>query len=274
MRSNILLVFCLSIAVAMGACSSKKEITKSKSSSIENIVEFEVSNYGLIFTEIMIAGNKIMAMIDFGDFNVLQISSTYVDKYGLSVKETNSIFMDLLGNQFKVNQGTLKEVLIGSKIEKEVLFSSSPGEMESVSKQINTEFHAVVGWGYFKKYYTTLEYSKLKFTLCEEVPMVQQKVAESQVLDNDSYLIIPIEINGQNLNALLDTGSPVSLIDTGLGLDGLMEFKIGDSPIQESFISEDLSMLQDLNVQVMLGGTFLSNYKVHINSKDLKIIFE
>lgn len=243
-------------------------------SSVQNTVEFEISPYGLLFTGLVIEGDTVKAMIDFGDPNILQLSSTYVSQKNLAVDESGGVLLDLMGNQFKINQGILNEVLIGTKEEKAVPFSSSPGEMESVSQQIDTEFHAVVGWGYFSQYYTTLEYAELKFTLRNVAPVVANAVANSSVLDNDSYLILPITVGGKNVNALIDTGSPVSLVDKTLGLESLSEFVIGESRIEESFIVEDLSVLKDLDVSVMLGGTFLSKYKVHIYPTERKIVLE
>lgn len=274
MKIKTLFVIVFGLATTPMACSAKNHVTNSYQTSIQNTIEFEISPYGLLFTEIEVDGNRIKAMIDFGDPNILQISSTHVDRHGLVVKESKGVAMDIMGNQFKINSGIVKEVLIGTKTEQDVEFSSSPNEMESVSKQIGTEFHAVVGWGYFRKYYTTLEYSKLKFTLSEKPPDVVNNVASTHFIDSKSYLIIPVVINEKSVNALLDTGSPVSLVDRALGLDNLTKLKIGESEMQESFVSEDLSMLKDLGVSVLLGGTFLSNYRVHIDPVEMKITFE
>ena len=114
-----------------------------------NVINFQKSNYGLLFTTISVNGTKVKAMIDFGDPNVLQLSSSFVASKNIIVKKTKSVAKDLFGNTFEIHEGVAKEVIIGNWEHTNIEFSSSPNEMEAVSKQINTTFNAVVGLGIF-----------------------------------------------------------------------------------------------------------------------------
>lgn len=270
-------LFCLTIGlfVIQTACKTKSNLINNEAKRIENIIKFEISPYGLIFTDIKINDKTVKSMIDFGDPNVLQLSSTFVEENDIAVEQTQGVAMDIRGNQFKINSGFIKEVLIGNQPEKEIKFSSSPNEMESVSEQIGTEFHGVVGWGYFKQFYTTIDYSQQKFILSRELPEIKDIKAKINLVDNQSYLIIPVEINGEDVNALIDTGSPVSLLDKNVQTEtSMVTIKIGEYSITEEIYTEDLSALNDLKAKVLLGGTFLSKFRIHINTRKNEIIVE
>ena len=145
--------FLLIIVCLMVGCKSHKENNKLE----ENYIAIEKSDYGLIFTTIEVNGKKVKAMVDFGDPNILQLSSSFVESQKIKVKKIDAIAKDMAGNTFEINEGTAEEVVIGKWKETNLKFQSSPNEMESVSKQINTEFNAVIGWGYFSQYYTTID---------------------------------------------------------------------------------------------------------------------
>jgi len=267
MRSHQLAILLFGFLLTTVSCSAQKKLDSVNLETSKHSLHFEKSPYGLIFTTIEINGTSITAMIDFGDPNILQLSSTFVAENNIEVAESEgTAMMDLKGNKFTVNTGLIEAVVIGNNVEKNIAFSSSPNEMEAVSKQIGTEFHGVVGWGYFKKYHTTLEYSKSKFTLKREAPEIANPVAVVAINENQSYLVIPIQIEDKSVNALIDTGSPVSILDNTLEFSGeVASFKIGSGLIAEKLLQEDLSVLKDLNVQVILGGTFLANYTLYIN---------
>lgn len=250
------------------SCTPTKQITQNSLPEIYNTVSFEVSPYGLIFTDVKLLDQTLKAMIDFGDPNILQFSSTFVKENKLPVEKIEGKMYDIKGNAFDINAGVIDEVQIGLKKEKEVKFSSSPNEMEAVAQQIGTEFHAVVGWGYFKKYHILLDYSKRQFLLNEKDPIITQPKATVSLSNNSSYLIFPIEVQGKKVNALLDTGSPVCVMDKTLHakFDGkITSLTIGEAELPVEFHQEDLSMLSDMNVQAIIGGTFMSNYKIHID---------
>jgi hypothetical protein len=70
-----------------------------------NSINFQKSDYGLLFTSISVNGTKVKAMIDFGDPNVLQLSSSFVASENIQVNKTEAIAKDLFGNTFEIHEG-------------------------------------------------------------------------------------------------------------------------------------------------------------------------
>lgn len=202
--------FLLIIVCLMVGCKSHKENNKLE----ENYIAIEKSDYGLIFTTIEVNGKKVKAMVDFGDPNILQLSSSFVESQKIKVKKIDAIAKDMAGNTFEINEGTVEEVIIGKWKETNLKFQSSPNEMESVSKQINTEFNAVIGWGYFSQYYTTIDYKENRFELSKKNTSKGIIQFSTNYNKNSNYLSIPITINNSKQNFILDTGSPLTMIDS------------------------------------------------------------
>lgn len=255
------------------SCVAPKSVSSLPTIQDSNTISFEVSPYGLIFTDVIIEGEPVKAMIDFGDPNVMQLSSTYVADNKLEVQKSNAVMMDIQGNSFSINVGTIDKVKIGLHEEKDVEFSSSPGEMESVSKQIGTDFHAVVGWGYFKNYYIELNYANRQFTLRDNPMKLEQVAYEISLVDNPSYLIFRIEVANEEIGVLLDTGSPVSVIDKNFNYESDSSVRLGGKEASINFYKEDLSVLADMDVKAILGGEFMSDYILHIHPKEQQIYF-
>lgn len=242
----------------------------------ENIIHIEKSNYGLIFTDIQINGKNVKAMIDFGDPNVLQLSSQFVNKGGFEVKKTNAVAKDKFGNTFDINKGVAKEVVIGLWKNVDIEFSSSPNEMESVAKEINTKFDAVVGWGYFSKYYTEVNYKASTFMLYKEKPKNRNILFSSPYNKNSNYLSIPVVINSKKQNLIIDTGSPITVFHSEFynenGRENL-SFDIENKSFSLKPQSQELSMVKQLNAVGIIGGDFLGKYKVIIDPVEKKLEF-
>jgi len=124
----------------------------------ETKISVEKSPYGMLFTQIELNGHEVKAIIDFGDPSRFQISDSLVSLLNIPVRSTNKMAMDILGNQYPVNDGIIDSIKIGEMIVKNDSFSSSPKEMKIISQQINTHFDAVVGWGFFSDYYVKMDY--------------------------------------------------------------------------------------------------------------------
>lgn len=244
--------------------------------NIVNTLEFEKSPYGLIFTKLMLEGKEVNTMIDFGDPNILQISSSLVDKLKMPVTATGAKARFISGEEFDINAGIVDQITIGKKVYEHLNFSSSLNEMESVSKQIGTTFNASIGWGYFKQYHTVMDYKNQKFELYDMPYTKQRAEASIPFSKGASHLILPITVNQKKVYATIDTGSSVSVIDKALYEElGQTSFsmKIGDKKFDQQFYAEDLSVLSDLNIDVIIGGDFLSQYRVYINPFDNLISF-
>lgn len=233
-----------------------------------NQISFEKTDYGLIFTTINVNGKNVKAMIDFGDQHKLQLSSTLTNELNILTEKAGYQVSDVYGNTWDVKKGTITKLVVGTWEESDVEFTSQEGEMESVSLQIGTEFNAVLGWGYFKDYSTEIDYSASLFTLLDKKHTVDNELFSVQFQKDANQLIVPATVNNQSVRFMIDTGSPVSVVDSSF-LDKFDDKKFMFSIDKQNFeikvYSQDLSVLSDLEVVCILGGDFLKEWKVIID---------
>ena len=270
---NIKFHFFTIIACLLISCkNTNQNVTSDTTKESINRIDIEKSDYGLIFTIIQVNGKKIRAMIDFGDPHILQLSSEFIKNEEIQVTKTNDIAKDIFGNTFEINEG-----IIGNWKNNNLKFSSSPNEMESVSEQINTKFEAVVGWGYFSQYYTTIDYKANKFELSKKDPNDKNILFKTVYNKNSNYLSIPVVINASKENLIIDTGSPLSVIDSSYYYKNELtdlSFKLGNKHISIDPHIQNLEMLKQLNAIGIIGGGFLAKYKVIIDPFEMQLSFK
>ena len=138
----------------------------------------------------------------------------FVNEKEIEVSKSGAVAKDLFGNTFDINEGIVKKVTIGNWESRNIKFASSPNEMESVSQQINTKFDAVIGWGYFGQYYTQIDYKTNKFVLAKNNVFQDSVLFKTFFNKNANYLNVPVLINDKEAHLIVDTGSPISLIDS------------------------------------------------------------
>jgi len=233
-----------------------------------NKITFEKSDYGLIFTTILINNRKVKAMIDFGDQHVLQLSSTLASELGVKTEKAGYQVSDVYGNTWDVKRGTVNKLVVGSLTESDVAFTSQEGEIEAVSRQIGTEFHAVLGWGYFSRYFTEIDYSNSTFTLSDNRGFFHDAIFSVPFNKDANQLIIKAKVNGQEVNFMIDTGSPVTVVDPEVLVNFQGEefgFVLQSESFKVKAYEQDLSILSDLEVVCILGGDFLADWKIVID---------
>jgi len=240
-----------------------------------NEVSIEITDYGLIFTDIVINGTSVKSMIDFGDSNQLQLSSSLTKTLGLNIHITNSKVVDLFGNSWDLFEGKVEYVKIGDWLEKEMIFTMQEGEMKAVSRQIDFDFHAVIGWGYFEKFITEIDYKRRKFNLHLKDFEPKEDLLGVPFSMDSGQLIISCKVKGQEMNFMIDTGSPVTVVDPKLDqflIEGILNFEIQGKSFHKNVFLQDLSALADLEVVGIIGGDFLSLYRIILNPRR-KIIY-
>ncbi len=230
-----------------------------------NKITFERSEYGLLFTHIYVSDHAVTAMIDFGDPHVLQLSSTLVDRLNIKIKKSGYQVSDINGQVWNVHDGVVNELVVGDWKEDQVHFTMQQGEMEAVSAEIGTEFHAVLGWGYFKRYYTVLEYANqcmLLHTFKDTLGTVRFGVPFDI---SQNQLLVAGSINGRPYNLMIDTGSPVTVVDSSFcntSEKQHISFQLDNELIEMEAYPHDLAVLEDLGVGGILGGDFLAQWKI------------
>ncbi|MEE4297124.1 MAG: hypothetical protein V2J20_10990 [Wenzhouxiangella sp.] len=241
---------------------------------------FEKTPYGLLFADISVEDRPVRAMIDFGDPHVLQLATSFIETQGITVESTGQKAMYADGTTFDLLEGQVSRVEIGGEMFESLQFGSSPGEIDAVAKQVGTPFQAVVGWGFFGRRRFVLDYAASRFELGLRECPAGQNVSLPRV-PSSSYLMLDGSLAGQNVRFLIDTGSPLNALHSGhfddaatLGKPILIEHLTSQVPGRTlsvtlddwqrsaAFELRDLSALEPLGVQAILGAPFLSSVQL------------
>lgn len=245
-------------------------------------LDFQKSPYGLLFTEIEVAGETVPAMIDFGDPYVIQLDDGWAAGRGLDARPSGRTALDIHGKPMALLEGVTGPVRIGPVVLEGTRFGSIPGEIARVADQVGTPFHAAVGWGFFGQRAFVLDYAngRIRFRSDDCAGFASEAAVER--IDSSSHLVVELGVHGQPLRALIDTGSPIDVIDGDAlqrllpegGRSVLIEHAAGRFPGTEidvsfgaverpvQFEAGDLSVLEPLGAEAILGGRFLEQVEV------------
>lgn len=243
----------------------------------KNIIPIEISEYGLLFTEVVVNGEKVKAMIDFGDPHVIMLSGSLVKKQKLKTTTSDRVGYNMNGEELKFFEGSAEQVEVNGLKLSDVDFTSSPGEMEGVSEQIGTRFDAALGWGFFSRYTFTLDYSKAQILLEKGA---QVRSGEGFVMDYDksgNYMTLKADFGEKQGNLIIDTGSPVTYLHskfldqpaTGKNEYGQdyqqIETLFGETRLTLNYEMRDLSILANINAVGIIGGDILKKYQITVD---------
>jgi hypothetical protein len=245
-------------------------------------LSFEKSPYGLLFTEIEVAGEPVPAMIDFGDPYVIQLDDGWAAERGLALAPSGRTAVDIHGNPMDLLEGEAGPVRIGGVVLDRTGFGSIPGEISRVAEQVGTPFHAAVGWGFFGPRAFELDYANGRVTFRDDDCAGFDAEAVVERIDTPTHLVTELRIDDQPIRALVDTGSPIDVIDAEAlqralpegGRRVVIEHSAGTFPAVEvdvtfgaverpvRFEAGDLSVLAPLGADAILGGTFLERFEL------------
>ena len=187
---------------------------KSGATELEQI-NFEISEYNLLFTKVEIKNKKYTALIDFGDFAEFQISTKLINELDLRTEKSDIVMSDINGNQFALEKGTLEQLKVGGTNEENITFYSAKNEIEAVSQQVGTDFQVVIGFGYFKSKNFKLDFISKSIEFLE--PTAEDIEFTFPVNTEYGYLIGNFHSNeNETVSLLFDTGTPISKIDLDL----------------------------------------------------------
>ena len=235
-----------------------------------------------MFTEIEVAGESVPALIDFGDPYALQLADGWAAERGLELAPSGRTAMDLQGNPMDLLEGSIGPVRIGPVVIDETLFGSIPGEIERVADQVGTPFRAAVGWGFFGTRAFVLDYANRRILFRNDDCAGFEADAVLDRIDTASHLVTELRIGDRPLRALVDTGSPVNVIDTAALARALpdggravsiehvagtvpgveVDVALGSAERALRFEARDLSVLDPLGAQAILGGRFLEQVEL------------
>ena len=252
----------------------------------QTIIPIEISDYGLLFTEISVNGKQVKAMIDFGDPHKLMLSGTLVESLNIATTKSDKVGYNINGEELAFFNGTAEALHVHGKRLHQVDFASSPGEMEGVSEQIGTRFDAALGWGFFGSQPFVLDYSQKQITLLD--PESEPKAAGLEVRFDrtGSYMLIDADFGSKKGKLLVDTGAPGSSIHqdyldvpaTGTNEYGQpyqqVKTMLDNQSFNIDFEQRDLSVLEPLKAVGILGGDVLRQYRITLYPDSEKMYWQ
>lgn len=257
------------------------------------MIDLVRSKYGLLFTKIRVDDRDANALIDFGDPNSFQLSTSFVERSGVQVTRAEGVTSDFQGNKFDLFEGRAGRILVSSMELNDVAFLSGHYELEHVSKEVKTKIDAVIGWGFFKDYYLELDYDRRRLVFSKHPLGIGSPFYEAEFEKSD-YLVLKVGLGHVGCNVVLDTGCAYSVIDESffnanerqLAWQDVttrryvvfpMKFnrirtKIGDGHFPVDYLVNDLSKLEAVGAVGILGGSFLSQFVVAIEPANNRIL--
>ena len=243
-------------------------------------IKFEISSYNLLFTKVEIKDKEYTALIDFGDFAQIQISTLLIEDLGLKTEKSDIIMTDINGNEYALEKGIISQLKVGEHTEKDITFFSAMNEIDAVSKQVGTEFQVVLGFGFFKSKDFIIDFVNNSIEFIK--PKVENSYFSAPINIDYGYLISEFKsTTNESINLLFDTGTPISKIDLNLlPLDlkdstvnfqnaefpsKSLEIKSSNQKITLNMENNDISELKPLGVvgiygvNDMIGKVFIYN---------------
>ena len=243
-------------------------------------IKFEISSYNLLFTKVEINEKQYTALIDFGDFAQIQISTSLIEDLGLKTEKSDIIMTDINGNEYALEKGIISQLKVGERTEKDITFFSAMNEIDAVSKQVGTEFQVVLGFGYFKSKDFIIDFVNNSIEFIK--PKVENSDFSAPINIDYGYLIAEFKSGAnESIKLLFDTGTPISRIDLNLlPLDlkdstvnfqnaefpsRSLEIKSSNQKITLNMENNDISELEPLGVvgiygvNDMIGKVFIYN---------------
>lgn len=238
---------------------------------------FIYSSSRLLFIPVKINNIKTLALVDLGSYKGVAISSKLADSLNLSLTGTNNNSVRYTGSS-KEFQTNVDSFILGNLHVKQQLVSVVPNDIEKISKQVKTEFGAILGWGLLSKYFIRVNYQKKEILISMNEPLGEMlPLLTLNYQDSAKVPVINTNIEGKNCKMLFDTGAPFCNLHSGLDSSNIntivsKEVLLSKKKFYLNFRIKDLSVIKNsLGCEGVIGNNFLEKYEVSIFPKS-KII--
>jgi hypothetical protein len=240
--------------------------------------KLEISSYPLVFTDIEINGVKAKAMIDTGAFMPFQVSGTLAKRLELKLQPTGMKMSRLNGATLELMRGRVGSLSIGNYTARDVDVNVAEGNIESVSKQVNTPYDVIIGWGFLSKYYLTLDYRHKKLGFAEQEP----HAAPGSAVPFRTFHGAPLfdaTVDGKPTVVLFDTGAPTCNLDlpSTKGDPSHLEshqLQASQLNLKLDFRPRNLEPIKKgLGAGAVAGNNLISLYLINIDPKKGQISF-
>jgi hypothetical protein len=241
--------------------------------------EIQISPYNLIFTKVRINDREVLALIDSGSFRAVEVSSTLARELSLPLADTTKVARRYGGKDFYLKSGLVDRLQVGDFESRQAEIDVIEGDIENISKQVNTDFAVILGWGFLSRFYATVDYKNhvMQFGESPLAPGQGEWSVSFSVVNNAP--VIQADLANQPVSLLFDTGAPMCNLDVGLAGVAANEKVSKEVQIEKRrFLLEwrvkDLSAIKkSLGCGGVLGNNFLKEYAVYIDPKAKVIHF-
>lgn len=234
----------------------------------------QISPYNLIFTRIKINGKEVTALIDSGSFRALQLSSTLAQELKIPLVQTTTVLRRYEGKDFFLKSGQIDKLIVGNYEKQKAAIDVVEGDIENISKQVGTNFEAILGWGFISQFYTRIDYKKLSMQFSES-PLESQKgkLKLNYSVVNQAPVVIGT-VDNRAVNLLFDTGAPMCNLDVSIAgapknEKVSKELQIANHKISLEWRVKDLTAIKkSLDSVAVIGNNFLKSYAVYFDTKN------
>lgn len=222
---------------------------------------------GLIFTSIRLVGTDLQALVDTGGSRAIQLRAARANSLGIELVATGRTIQRYAGT-YDLLEGRVTAVDFADVTERDVVVSSSPGDIETIVRQTGEEFDAILGWPLLRQRSFLIDYENGEFSVIEEMG-----TSARLILLTNSEKNLPVtsgRLDDGALDFLVDTGAPRSNIDAALvpnvPLNTTVErtVELGGKRFNLSFRVKDLSaMSRGLGARAVIGNDFLQQFQLY-----------
>ncbi len=234
----------------------------------------QMSSYDLIFTKVKINGKEVLALIDSGSFRTIELSSTLAQELKIPLVETTKIARRYEGKDFYLKSGQIDKLSVGNYERQKVAIDVVEGDIENISKQVNTNFEVILGWGFISQFYTQIDYRNLSMQFSES-PLEFNKDKLNINYSVVNYVpVIKGIIDNRAITFLFDTGAPMCNLDVGIAGAPKnekisKELQIENNKFLLEWRVKDLTAIKkSLGTDAVIGNNFLKNYTVYFDTKN------
>lgn len=233
-----------------------------------------ISPYNLVFTKVKINGKEILALIDSGSFRTVELSSTFAQELKVSLTETTRVARRYEGKDFYLKSGRIDSLIVGDYEKRNVEIDVVEGDIENISRQVGTNFEAILGWGFLSQFYTLVDYKNLSLQF-SETPLDRgtEKMSINYTVVNNAPVVKGTADN-QAISLLFDTGAPMCNIDISLagapqGEKVSKEVLLDKNALPLEWRVKDLTAIKkSLGCAGVIGNNFLRSYAVYFDTKN------
>lgn len=239
----------------------------------------ERSESNLVFTKLKINGKEVRALIDSGSFRSVQLSGALAEELQVPLADTETVARRHEGKDLHVRTGRIATLTLGEFEQHDVAVQVIEGDIENIARQVQTDFQAILGWGFLSQFYIAIDYPHSTMRWSDgPLELGAEKWKTGYAVVNNAP-VVDGTFDGQQVKFLFDTGAPRCTIDASLAGESPAGTITKSATIENKTFStdwkiKDLSAIKkSLGCLGVLGNDLLKNYAVYFVPERRMIYF-